>query len=65
MCRRPVPPTAPAVAAKELVGLAAHRHCRRAIERREELLPVVFGSAGAREGATAFIEKRAPRRQGR
>jgi enoyl-CoA hydratase/carnithine racemase len=37
----------------------------RAAERLRELQPLVFGSADAREGAMAFIEKRKPVWRGR
>lgn len=51
-------------AAKELVRLAAlDGSAVRA--RLEHWRPVVFGSADAREGARAFVEKRAPDWQGR
>ncbi len=47
-------------AAKELVRLAA-TDPTAAIARRQELQALVFASEDAREGATAFVEKRAPR----
>ena len=46
-------------ATKELVWLAVADQAR-AHERQRELLPVVFGSEDAKEGATAFVEKRPP-----
>jgi len=46
-------------AAKELVRLGVVDPAR-ARERLAELQPVVFGSEDAREGATAFVEKRPP-----
>jgi enoyl-CoA hydratase/carnithine racemase len=51
-------------ATKELVRLSVI-DAARAAERLRELQPVVFGSADAREGATAFVEKRNPVWQGR
>jgi enoyl-CoA hydratase/carnithine racemase len=51
-------------AVKELVRLAA-TDAAAAAARLRELLPAVFGSEDAREGALAFIEKRAPVWQGR
>ena len=51
-------------ATKELVRLAVTDAARSA-ERLTEWQPVVFGSADAREGATAFVEKRAPVWRGR
>jgi hypothetical protein len=39
------------------MALADHGHAH---ERIRELLPVVFGSEDAKEGATAFVEKRTP-----
>jgi enoyl-CoA hydratase/carnithine racemase len=51
-------------ATKELVRLSVrdYEHARR---RREELVKIVFKSQDAREGARAFVEKRAPVWQGR
>lgn len=49
---------------KELVRLAV-TNSDRAWERQAEWQPTVFGSDDAKEGATAFIEKRAPRWRGR
>jgi enoyl-CoA hydratase len=46
-------------ATKELVRLNV-TDAGRAAERLRELQPLVFGSADAREGAMAFIEKRKP-----
>lgn len=46
-------------AVKELARLAAG-DMPRAKERLREWQPIVFGSEDAREGATAFVEKRAP-----
>jgi enoyl-CoA hydratase/carnithine racemase len=51
-------------ATKELVRLAASDPARYR-ERRDHWRPVVFGSQDAVEGATAFVEKRDPRWQGR
>ena len=46
-------------ATKELVRLGV-TDAARADDRRREWQPVVFGSQDAKEGATAFVEKRAP-----
>jgi enoyl-CoA hydratase/carnithine racemase len=51
-------------ATKELVRLSV-TDAARAGERLAELQPVVFGSADAKEGATAFVERRKPVWQGR
>ena len=51
-------------ATKELVRLGV-TDAARAAERLRELQPVVFGSEDAREGATAFVERRAPVWRGR
>jgi 2-(1,2-epoxy-1,2-dihydrophenyl)acetyl-CoA isomerase len=51
-------------ATKEVVRLAAE-DMARARARQAEWLPTIFGSADAREGATAFVERRPPRWQGR
>ena len=51
-------------ATKELVRMAASDP-PRAAERLDEWRAVVFSSEDAKEGATAFIEKREPRWQGR
>jgi enoyl-CoA hydratase len=51
-------------ATKELVRLSVTDAARGA-ERLRELQPLVFDSADAREGATAFVEKRMPVWQGR
>ncbi len=51
-------------ATKEIVRLAAEDMVR-ARARQAEWLPTVFGSEDAREGATAFVERRPPRWQGR
>ncbi|HEY8527551.1 MAG TPA: enoyl-CoA hydratase-related protein [Acidimicrobiales bacterium] len=51
-------------ATKELVRLAV-TDARRAAERQRELQPQVFGSEDAKEGALAFVERRAPRWRGR
>ncbi|CAN5443789.1 crotonase/enoyl-CoA hydratase family protein [soil metagenome] len=46
-------------ATKELIRLAA-TDAAAALEKQKEWQPRVFGSADAKEGATAFIEKREP-----
>lgn len=51
-------------ATKELVRLTVS-DARRAAERAKELQPLVFNSDDAKEGATAFVEKRAPVWRGR
>jgi enoyl-CoA hydratase/carnithine racemase len=51
-------------ATKELVRLSASVD-PRAAERLDEWRAIVFNSQDAKEGATAFIEKREPRWQGR
>jgi enoyl-CoA hydratase len=51
-------------AAKELVRLGVD-DTARARERIAELQPIVFGSDDAKEGATAFVEKRPPVWRGR
>jgi enoyl-CoA hydratase/carnithine racemase len=51
-------------ATKELVRLRVNDPARAA-ERLRELQPVVFGSADAKEGAMAFVEKRKPVWSGR
>jgi enoyl-CoA hydratase len=52
-------------AIKQLVKAAATLPPEEAWALQTELQPVVFGSADAKEGATAFIERRAPNWQGR
>jgi enoyl-CoA hydratase len=51
-------------ATKELVRLAV-TNADAAREKQNEWMPKIFGSEDAREGATAFIEKRDPRWQGK
>jgi enoyl-CoA hydratase/carnithine racemase len=51
-------------ATKELVRLGV-TDAARAAERLRELQPLVFGSEDAKEGATAFVEKRPPVWRGR
>src|SRR3546814_884354 len=51
-------------ATKELVRLSV-TDPKKAIERQAEWQPKVFSSEDAKEGATAFIEKRDPQWQGR
>ena len=51
-------------ATKELVRLSASVE-PRAAERLDEWRAIVFNSEDAKEGATAFVEKREPRWQGR
>jgi enoyl-CoA hydratase len=51
-------------ATKELVRLSV-TDAGRAAERLRQLQPVVFGSADAKEGAMAFVEKRKPVWRGR
>jgi len=51
-------------ATKELVRLGVS-DATRAAERLRELQPVVFNSDDAKEGATAFVERRAPVWKGR
>jgi len=51
-------------ATKELVRLGV-TDAARAAERLRKLQPVVFGSEDAREGAMAFVERRAPVWRGR
>lgn len=51
-------------ATKELVRLCV-TDAGRGAERLRELQPAVFGSADAKEGAIAFVEKRTPVWQGR
>jgi enoyl-CoA hydratase len=51
-------------ATKELVRLAV-TDAERARERQNEWMPRIFGSDDAKEGATAFVEKRAPVWRGR
>jgi enoyl-CoA hydratase len=51
-------------ATKELVRLAV-TDAERARSRQDEWMPRIFGSDDAKEGATAFVEKRAPVWRGR
>jgi enoyl-CoA hydratase/carnithine racemase len=51
-------------ATKELVRLAA-TDAARAEDRLKEIIPAVFGSEDAKEGAAAFIERRPPVWRGR
>jgi enoyl-CoA hydratase/carnithine racemase len=52
-------------AIKKLVEAAAQHHPAEVWAMQDELRPGIFESADAKEGATAFIEKRAPVWQGR
>ncbi len=53
------------LATKKLMRLSANVSREAAHAEMATLQPIVFGSEDAREGATAFIEKRAPQWKGR